>query len=294
MVGRRWVRFDLVGATFSDRLSRLGYLKARRLLVFTGLAVLAVVALVMYARRVDGIEVAATLLFVPIFLAFVFRGVVGGVVVAVAAIAVYAALRYPAIDAVGVSEFAGLIASRAAAYLIFGAVGGWSTQVLEGSLEKLELYDEIDDETGLNNARHLLHQTDLEMARARRYQTLFSVVVLDLPAGPLNAMRSRARRAVLRDLGRQLREGVRNVDHVVHARDGGLHRLVAILPETSLEGAEVFRGRFDERIRGFLADRGAPIADAEVQARSMTFPGDDAGLDELRAQFQRIDASLHR
>jgi len=283
-----------VGATFSDRLSQLGYSRARRLLVLTGLVILAVVAVVMYARRVDGIEVAATLLFVPIFLAFVFRGVVGGLVAAVAAIGIYAALRYPAIDAVGAGEFTGLITSRAAAYLIFGAVGGWSTQVLEGSLEKLELYDEIDDDTGLFNARHLLHQTDLEMARARRYQTLFSVVVLDLPSAPIGALRARARRAVLRDLGRQLREGVRTVDHVVHARDGATHRLVAILPETSIEGAEVFRGRFDERIRGFLAERGAPIADTDARARAMTFPGDDEGMDELRAEFQRIDTAQHR
>jgi GGDEF domain-containing protein len=283
-----------VGTTFSDRLSQLGYAKARRLLVLTGLVVLSVVALAMYARSVDGVEVAATLLFVPIFLAFVFRGVVGGVIAAVAAIGVYAALRYPAIDAVGVGEFTGLLTSRAAAYLIFGAVGGWSTQVLEGSLEKLELYDEIDDETGLYNARHLLQQTELEMARARRYQTLFSVVVLDLPAAPLAALRTRQRRAVLRDLGRQLREGVRTVDHVVHARDGVAHRLVAILPETALEGAEIFRGRFDERVRGFLRDRGAALSDADPGALAMTFPGDDAALEELRSQFQRIDAAQHR
>ncbi|MEO7571975.1 MAG: hypothetical protein ABIX10_06015 [Acidimicrobiales bacterium] len=283
-----------MAATFSGRLSKLGYTKARRLLVLTGLIILAVVAWVIYVRRVDGIEVAATLLFVPIFLAFVFRGVVGGVVVAVAAIGVYTALRYPAIDAIGASEFTGLITSRAAAYLIFGAVGGWSTQVLEGSLEKLELYDEVDDETGLHNSRHLLRQTDLELARARRYQTLFSLVVLDLPSGSLNALRARQRRALLRDLGRQLREGVRTVDHVVHARDGDTHRLVAILPETSLEGAEVFRGRFDERVRGFLADRGAAIDGTDVRARAMTFPGDDEAMDELRADFQRIDRAQHR
>lgn len=283
-----------MGATFSDRLSELGYTRARRLLVLTGLLVLAVVAVVMYARRVDGIEVAATLLFVPIFLAFTFRGVVGGTVAAVAAIGVYAALRYPAIEAVGAGEFTGLLASRAAAYLIFGAVGGWSTQVLEGSLEKLELYDEIDDETGLFNARHLLHQTDLEMARARRYQTLFSVVVLDVPAAPLHALRARPRRALLRDLGRQLRDGVRTVDHVVHAHDGDRHRLVAVLPETSREGAEVFRGRFDERIRTFFADRGAAFAAADGRATALTYPGDDDGMEALRAEFQRIDAAQHR
>ena len=284
----------MAATTFSSRLSQLGYVKARRLLVVAGIAVLAVVAATMYARRVDSVEVVATLLFFPIFLAFVFRGVVGGLVAAVAAIAVYVALRYPAIDAVGAGEFTGLITSRAAAYLIFGAVGGWSTKVLESSLEKLELYDEIDDETGLYNARHLLQQTDLERARATRYSTLFSVVALDLPSGPLSAMGSRSRRAVLRDLGRLLREGARTVDHVVHVHDGNTHRLVAILPETAGEGAEVFRGRFEERVVGFLRDRGAAIDDAAVASRSITFPGDDEGLDALRADFERIDAGQHR
>jgi GGDEF domain-containing protein len=283
-----------VGAPFSDRLARLSYSQARRLLLITGLAVLLGVAVVTFARRVDTVEVAATLLFLPIFVAFVLRGVVGGVVAALVAIAVYAALRTPAIDAVGVGEFAGLLTSRAAAYLIFGAVGGWSTQVLEGSLDKLELYDEIDDETGLYNARHLLHQTDLEMARARRYQTLFSVVVLDLPASPFHAVSARNRRAVLRDLGRQLGDGVRTVDHVVHAHDGDTHRLVAILPETGPEGAEIFRGRFDERIRSFLGGRGVVIAPTVVAARSVTFPGDDTEMDELRAAFQHLDAAQHR
>lgn len=280
--------------TFSDKLSRLGYAKARRLLVLSGLVVLGVVVIVMYARRVDGIEVVATLLFVPIFLAFVFRGAVGGVVAAVAAVAIYTALRYPAIDAVGISEFTGLIVSRAAAYLIFGAIGGWSTQVLEGSLIKLELYDEVDDETGLYNARHLLHQADLEMARARRYQTLFSLVVLDLPSGPFAALKARARRGVLRDLGRLLGEGVRNVDHVVHTRDGDVHRLVAVLPETAHDGAEIFRGRFDERVRGYLADRGVAIDPDQAPARALTFPGDDDAIEALRADFTRIDSAQHR
>jgi GGDEF domain-containing protein len=283
-----------VGVTFSDRLSQLGYAKARRILVVTGLVVLAAVALVMYARSVDGIEVAATLLFVPIFLAFVFRGVVGGVVAALIAVGVYVAMRTPAIDAIGYSEFTGLIVSRAAAYLIFGAIGGWSTQVLESSLVKLELYDEVDDETGLYNARHLLHQADLEMARARRYQTLFSLVLLDLPSTPFASLKARERRAVLRDLGRLLGEGVRNVDHVVHAHDGDRHRLAVILPETAHEGAEVFRGRFDERVRSYLADRGVPIDGTHPPAQALTYPGDDDAMATIRAEFERIDAAQHR
>lgn len=288
------VTLPAVGVTVSDRLSRMGYAQARRLLVLAGLAVLAVVVLVMYARRVDGIEVAATLLFVPIFLGFAFGRVVGGVVSAVAAIAVYAALRYPAIDAVGVGEFTGLLASRSAAYLIFGAVGGWSMQVLEGSLLKLELIDEVDDDTGLFNARHLLNQTNLEMARAQRYQTLFSVVVLEVPSAALAGLRTRERRGLLHELGRLLGDGVRTVDHMVHAHHGDCHRLVAVLPETAQEGAEVFRSRFEERVRAHLVSRGAELDGGALVARSMTLPGDEADLEVLRREFAEIDAAQHR
>lgn len=283
-----------MGAPFFDRLQRLSYVQARRVLLVAGLTVLIIVAVVTYMRRVDTVEVVATILFLMIFVAFVLRGVAGGLAAAVAAIGVYATLRAPAIEAVGAGEFTGLITSRAAAYLIFGVVGGWCTQVLEGTLDKLELYDEIDDETGLYNARHLLHQTDLEMARARRYQTLFSVVVLDLPLAPFQAMPSRARRTGLRELGRLLGEGVRTVDHVVHARDAELHRLVVILPETGPEGAEIFRGRFGERIQAFLGTRGVVLDPAVVEARALTYPGDDSQMDDLRATFQHIDAAQHR
>jgi GGDEF domain-containing protein len=283
-----------MSATFSNRLSQLGYVKTRRLLVLVGVLVMGVVAFTMYARRVDTVEVVATLLFFPIFIAFVYRGVIGGVIAALAATGVYIALRYPAIDAIGADEFTGLIASRAAAYLIFGAVGGWAVQVLEGSLEKLELYDEIDDETGLYNARHLLQQTDLEMARARRYQTLFSAVTLEFPSAPLNDLRARRRRGLLRDLGRQVKDAARNVDHVVHANDGTSHRLVAILPETAREGAEVFRSRFEDKVHEFLDHHGASVDPSTVRASALTFPGDEEELDALRTEFQRIDSLLHR
>ncbi len=275
----------------SDRLSRIGYQKARRLLLVAGLGVLAIVVLTLYIRRVDSVEVGATLLFFPVFLGFVYRGVAGGLVTGVLASIGYAALRYPAVEAVGAGEFTGLIASRSLAYLVFGLVGGWSNQVLESSLEKLDLYDQIDDETGLFNARFLIQQTDLEKARATRYKTLFSIVLLDFPVTSLAAL-GRKRKGVLRELGRQVGESVRTVDRVVHGNDGQRHRLAVVLPETGAEGAEVFRSRFQDRITELLRSRGAAL-DGGVTTSTITFPGDDEALQALRDDFARIDQLEH-
>ena len=277
----------------TDRLSQLGYDKARRLLLAAGLIVLAVVALLMYVRSVDSVEVAAALLYMPIFVGLAYKGTRGGLIAAVLASLVYTWLRYPAIDAVGFGHFAGLIASRTGAYLVFGLVGGWCNETLESSLDKLELYDQVDDDTGLMNARFFLQQTDLETARAKRYQTIYSVVRLSVPTEALAALSRRKRASLLKELGRQLHEGVRTVDYVVHGRFGDHHLFAAILPETSAAGAEVFRARFADRVRQFLVARGAAVAEGDLESSAFAFPGDDAALESARADFARVDEHEH-
>src|SRR3712207_528014 len=205
------------------RLRDVGYPTARRLLLAIGLGVLLVTAAIMYARRVDTVEVVATLLFMGVFVAFVFWKIPGGLVGALLATLAYASMRYPAIQAVGLERFLGLIVSRAFAYLAFGFLGGWATQSLEGSLAKLELYDQIDDHTGLYNARFFVQDTDLEMSRSRRYSTIFSVAVADIPASSLEPLGARQKRATLRGLGRVMRNSVRTVDRPVFAKIGRAH-----------------------------------------------------------------------
>src|SRR5688572_716985 len=138
------------------------YAATRRLIVAGGLLVLVVLAAILYVRRVDTVEVLAVLLFLPVFVALVVGRVPGGVIAGVLAAVAYAALRLDAIDAVGASRFIGLIATRSVGYVAFGFIGGWGVRQLEASLEKLDIYDQIDDETGLFNARFFLQQTDLE------------------------------------------------------------------------------------------------------------------------------------
>lgn len=278
--------------TMSAQLARMGYRRARQLLSLVGLAILAVLIAVLLMRSVDTTEVIATLLFAPIFVLLLFFGLPGGLIGAAAATAVYVVLRSDAIDAVGWGEFSGLTISRGVAYFLFGAVGGWASGTLEMSLDKLDLYDQIDDQTGVNNARFLLQDVDLEKARSQRYQTVFSVSFLEVDARPIDALPARRRRAVLRELGRKLADGVRTMDRVAHGYDGSLHRFATILPETAEEGARVFHERLVEEVRGFLAENGVE-GELPMDGAVVTVPGDDDVLDGHLAEWKRIDSSEH-
>ncbi|MDZ7673638.1 MAG: hypothetical protein U5K30_01000 [Acidimicrobiales bacterium] len=285
MTGTGLTERDVVG-----QLARLGYGRARRMLTGAGLVILAVVVVGLLARSVDHVEVVATLLFVPIFLGLMYFGVVGGIVTAVGAIVVYVVLRADAIDAVGWNEFAGTVIGRGLGYLLFGAVGGWAASTLEQSLDKLDLYDQVDDLTGLGNARFLLNDVALERARSERYETVFSVSFVEIPAAELDALPPRRRRQVLRDLGRRLARGVRTIDRAAHGYDGRIHRLAVVLPETAAEGAGVFHARLLESVREFLAANDVEVA---VSGIACTVPGAEERVDAQLEAWRLVDAAEH-
>ncbi len=277
----------------TPRLTALGYQRTRQVILVAGLIVLLVVAALMYARRVESVEVWGTLLFIPIFVAFVFQGLRGGIIAAIAAALIYAALRYPAIDLVGVGRFASLILSRSLAYLAFGAIGGIANSQLEASLTKLDLFDQIDDTTGLFNARFFVDNTGLEMERSDRYQTIFAVVVVDVPLAALEGAGRRQRDRVIRELGTAVKSSVRTVDRAVHAVDDAQHRFAVILPETARDGGRVFAARLVTKMVDVLTHRGMRVDDQQVRYDVSMFPGDEEGLQELRREFAAIDAREH-
>jgi GGDEF domain-containing protein len=271
----------------------LSYNQARLLMLIGGLVLLGLVAGVNYVRRVETAEVVAILLFIPIFIAFVFWDWKGGVVAATLATVIYIVLRQPAIDAIGAGRYTALIISRAISFYAFGLIGGLANQQLRSSLTKLDLYDQIDDATGLFNARYFLQDTELEMSRANRYQSIFSVSAVDVPESAFTGMGWRKRRNTLRQLGGLLADSVRTVDRAVHAQDGDVHRLAVVLPETAEEGAQIFTERLATRISAFLSQRGGNVDERAVTRQSLTFPGDEDGLQRLRADFAQIEKREH-
>jgi hypothetical protein len=256
------------------------------MLLLVGLSVLVLLAALTYVRRIETSEVVGVLLFIPVFVAALFRGAVAGAIAGILAAGVYVLLRLPAIEAAGLGDFLGLIVSRGVALVVFGALIGWAATQMVGSIRKLEEHDQIDDASSLLNARFFLQETDIEAARSRRYRTIFSVSAVQFPSSAFGGSPRRAGRT-LREMARELQGSVRSVDRVVHALDGDRHTIAVILPETGAEGAGIFTARLVERVAGKL---GSP---AEVAGQTMTFPEDEAELILLRDVMRRVDAAEH-
>lgn len=277
-----------------ERLRRLGPAGTRRLLLAIGLVALLAVAGVMHLRDVERVEVLATLLFIPIFISFVYWGLKGGVIAGLLAALAYIGLRYPAIDAVGAGRFVGLIASRTLGLVAFGAIGGTANEILESSLKKLELYDQIDDATGLFNARFFLQDTDLEVSRSKRYKTIFSVTLVEFPSKVFAGLSRRQRAAATKELGRLLSDSVRNVDRAIHGSDGTAHRIAVVMPETGLEGALIFTERLHVKVAEYLRSKGARVGDDDVVSQSITYPEHgEPEVQRMRSKFASIDKLEH-
>lgn len=257
------------------------YDQYRSRVLAAGLGVLLLVAVIMYVRRVDPVEVVATLLFLPVFVAFVAWGIRGGIIAGAAAALAYAALRIPAIQAVGADRFAGLLIARALGYIGFGAIGGWAGRQLRASVTKLELYDHVDDETALHNSRAAVETIVRERSRADRYREIFSVVNCRFD---LNGTANKERAKLLQTLGEAVEQRKRNVDSAMHAKSGSTDIVVVVLPETGAEGAAIFARKLHGTVETILG------SNVFLSSAVVTYPEQPEKIEQLVDELRHIVA----
>lgn len=275
-------------ATMARRLQRLDYVRARQLMLVVGLMIIGLIVMFNFYRRVDTTEVIGVMLFAPVFVALVLWGFKGGVAAGVAAAGVYLAMRYPAIRAVDEPWFIWTLVGRSAAFVVFGIVGGWGTRQMATSLTKLELYDQIDDSTGLYNARFFGQELDVEMAKMQRYQGIFSVAVVEIPKAALAEFPGRKKASMMKTVGTVIKRSIRPMDRVVHATSKDLHIIAAILPETPQSGARIFVDRLADGLAQQLGLEGSMLP-----RKSLAYPDDEERIKELRMTMAGIDRLEH-
>lgn len=266
--------------------------EARRLMVIIGIAILILSAGNRLMSDGPWQESVGVLLYAPVILAMFYGKRGAGIATGLAVGVIYAALRFSNADEDGWFAYGALVAFRTASYLALGMLGPVMQRVA-GALTRLEFTTVVDDVTGLNNARFFLQDTEVELSRAKRYSTVFSVVVVDIPDSVLDSVDRRKHARALRDLSRALNEAVRTVDRVAYVIDGTTHRLAMVLPETPRDGAIIFTKRFALRVTAIVNALGGSMDVDDIELDIMTYPENVDELDGLRARFAAAWLSGH-
>lgn len=235
--------------------------RARGILLATGVALVGLIALTAFYRGVDRVEVVATLMYAPVLAGMLSFGLSGGLLLGLAAAGVYIGLRLPAIDLVGLTPIAGTVISRVIGYLAFGTLGGWAASQIRVALDRYELIDEVDQDSGLGNRTSIVSALDRESNRARRYASPFSVVTTTFD----DVGTDRRARAKLRELGAKVAMSVRAADHAAHVRTENGHQIIVVLPETTVDGAKTVEQNLGMLVSG--------VVGREVTTHAMTDTG---------------------
>lgn len=158
------------------------------------------------------------------------------------------------------------------------------------AVERIQELTITDDCTGLYNVRHLYRVMESELERAKRFESSFSLIFIDLDHfkrvndvhGHLTGSR------LLADVGQALRSAVREVDSVF--RYGG-DEFIVLLPETGKEASRDIAETLISHLRSLRFPSGDG-SDLEVRASIgvATYPDDGEAVHEL---IGRADAMMY-
>jgi two-component system, cell cycle response regulator len=156
---------------------------------------------------------------------------------------------------------------------------------------RLEALAHTDPLTLVLNRRALVNRLMAEVDRARRYESVVTILMVDLDhfKGVNDTYGHLAGDQVLRDVALLLQHEVRSVDIV--ARYGG-EEFIVVLPETSTEGAVTFAERIRERIEAQTFESTGHSLLLTTSIGVATFPSPRvASMEDLVA---RADEALYR
>jgi GGDEF domain-containing protein len=274
---------------FSYVMKRPTFLQVRILLLALGVGLAVGQAMLAWERGAPPTEVLAPVLYIPIFGGAILVGLTGGLIAAALSSMIYTLVLVDQSSSLGVKLFVGLGLSRVTTFFFYGLIVAMGTKFIERRLRKLEIYDQIDDETELYNGSFFLEDSDLEMSRSKRYQSIFSVAEVRMDRSLFEGASRRRYRRLMRELATTLKGGLRGVDRPARVQDDGGDRFLFILPETGKQGSEVVAHRLEDATRQLL-ERSRVTVNGHVSARAMTFPDDEGPLGELRREVAAVEA----
>jgi len=222
----------------------MDYKGFQRFVLIAGTALVIVsatlVALVM-PKTAEGLkEVVGQLLFFLLLIGAVYDGWRGGVVTAILASTIYAAIQFPTILSLKIEPVLPLILVRAAIYLVTGPLGGGIMSNVKKLMIEASHNEFVDTETKIFNKLYFAKLASVELARFERYNTVSSIVMINLEPRALAMYLETPKSPGMMEVAKTIVNHVRLVDEV-----GRLSNDIfgVILPFTANDGAQIVASR---------------------------------------------------
>jgi len=221
-------------------------------------------------------EAVAQLLMLGVLVGAVHWGRTGGFVAALAASIIYFVMRMPLVFAEGglTLDIVSLLLVRVLTYGLVGIVGGELCSRVKYIFVRLEGSASIDDWSRIYNQRFIVRALESAGGQFARYETPYSVVVIELSELVLQDLRPSKQRLLIRSVANYIRGDVRLVDEASRLLDG---RFLVVLPHTPKTGGIVVAQRLHRGVCTVIGAR-----DESVTTEVLGAPEDATALVDLR------------
>lgn len=208
----------------------------RRMLILFGGGVILITSVFVFIGLRSVPEVVGQLLFLIILFGAAYYGREGGIMTAILATVIYAAVYFPTIISVGVGPILSLILIRAAIFGFTGPVGGEICSRIKRFLTEVGNQQFIDPNTRLFNNQYFARVLKAQVENFDRYNTVFSVVLIDISDNVMSYLRQEKYQHVLKEIADDILKGIRLVDEAGRVKED---QFLVLLPYTPEEGAKI-------------------------------------------------------
>ena len=192
-------------------------------------------------------EIVAQLLVFVVLVGAVHWGRRGGLLAAIGASLVYAAMWIFSADLTEMTpQLLALMLTRVFAYGLIGIVGGALCAKMKYVLASLEHASGVDGVTGIYSEQMLAPLLDNATARFERYVEPYSLIVIEPRQLAMRSPSNSRERALVRRVAGHIRGDIRLMDDAGRTADG---RFVVILPHTDKSGGQVATDRLLKNLR---------------------------------------------
>jgi len=199
-------------------------------------------------------EVIGQVMMLGVLFAATHWGRNGGFIAALVASVIYVVVRIPLVTAQGglTLDVASIILVRILSYGLVGIVGGELCGRIRYIFARLQDSSSVDEWSQVFNQRFITRAFESACGQFSRYQTPYSVIIIQLADTLLSELRPTKQRALVRGIASYVRNDIRLVDEAGRLDDG---RFMVLLPHTPRDGAKVVAERLHRGVCNVLGAR---------------------------------------